>query len=89
MALEAAGDGSAGSGRRSSRLAARCALLLLPVAAAAVTLALPPDRPRLFGIPLFYVLHFAVCLLSAAVTALLRRLSRASAEPLEPRSVER
>lgn len=89
MALESAADGSAGSVRRSSRLASRCALLLLPVAAAAATLAVPSDRPRLFGIPLFYVLHFAVCLLSAAVTALLRRLSRTSAEPLEPRAAER
>lgn len=51
-------------------------LLLLPVAAAALTIVLPLCRPRLLGIPLFYVLHFAVCLLSAAVTTLVQRLTR-------------
>ncbi|MGW2281019.1 hypothetical protein [Streptomyces sp. NPDC001770] len=54
------------------------------MAAAAATLAVPPDRPLLFGIPLFYVLHFVVCLLSAAVAPLLRRLYRTSDEPPGP-----
>ncbi|MER5950158.1 hypothetical protein ABT127_29305 [Streptomyces sp. NPDC001904] len=52
------------------------ALLLLPVGCAVAALAFPADRPRLFGVPLFYVLHFAVCLVSTAVTALLQYLAR-------------
>ncbi|WP_330330958.1 hypothetical protein OHS33_15335 [Streptomyces sp. NBC_00536] len=84
VAVEAAEDEPAGDGPGPPRRTARGALLLLPVAATAATLALPPDRPRLFGVPLFYVLHFTVCLLSAAVTALLQRLSRASGEPAGP-----
>ncbi|MFF7364595.1 hypothetical protein [Streptomyces sp. NPDC008125] len=54
------------------------------MAAAAATLAVPPDRPLLFGIPLFYVLHVVVCLLSAAIAPLLRRLYRTSDEPPGP-----
>lgn len=84
VSVKAVGDGSAGGGRRLSRRAALWILPLLPLAAASATLALPPDRPLLFGVPLFYVLHFAVCVLSAAVTALLRRLYRAADEPLDP-----
>ncbi|MGE7388622.1 hypothetical protein ACQKM2_24435 [Streptomyces sp. NPDC004126] len=64
-------------------------LLLLPVAAAPATLALPPDRPRLLGIPLFYVLHFAVCLLSAGAAALLQRFDTTTDEPLDLRAAER
>lgn len=69
-------DSSATSRHRSPRGRAWSALLLLPVGGAVATLALPADRPRLFGIPLFYVLHFAVCLVSTAVAALLQYLAR-------------
>lgn len=59
---------------RASRSGVWHALLLIPVATPALTIALPLSQPRLLGIPLFYVLHLAICLLSAAVTCLVQRL---------------
>ncbi|MEU8975218.1 DUF3311 domain-containing protein [Streptomyces monashensis] len=89
----AAEDESAGSRRgsprhKASRRKAWSVLLLVPVGAATVTIILPPDRPRLLGIPLFYVLHFAVCLLSTAVTALIQRLTK-DPDGRERRAAER
>ncbi|WP_369173058.1 hypothetical protein AB5J49_36165 [Streptomyces sp. R28] len=57
------------------------ALLLVQLAAPALTIAIPFDRPRLLGIPLFYVLHFAICLLSVAVTTLMQRPAGDCDEP--------
>lgn len=48
----------------------------MPIAAPALVIAVHPDRPRLCGIPLFYWLHLACCLLSAAVTAAVNRRTR-------------
>ncbi len=82
MAEKGAGEECAGGGGGLSRRAAPWILSVLAVFAAAAMLALPPDRPRLFGIPFFYVLQFAVCVVSAAVTVLppllRRRTSRDS-----------
>ncbi|MEU9197831.1 DUF3311 domain-containing protein [Streptomyces hundungensis] len=72
----AAEDDPAGGGSTTPWRTAKGVLLLVPVAAAAATVAVPPDRPRLFGIPLFYLLHFAICLLSVALAALFRHLTR-------------
>ncbi|MGV9884421.1 hypothetical protein [Streptomyces sp. NPDC003006] len=80
----AAEDDPADSGRGTPRRKVRGLLLLIPVIAAAATVAVPPDRPRLFGIPLFYLLHFAVCLLSAALAALFRHLTKDRPTPDRP-----
>ncbi|SHL36379.1 hypothetical protein [Streptomyces yunnanensis] len=63
-------------GRRragASRSGAWRALLLVPVAVA-LAIVLPFSWPRLLGIPLFYWLYFAVCLLTAVVSDVVQRL---------------
>ncbi|MGW1868155.1 DUF3311 domain-containing protein [Streptomyces mauvecolor] len=48
-------------------------LLVVPIAAPVLVIAVRPDRPRPCGIPLFYWLHLACCLLSVAVTTVVNR----------------
>ncbi|CAM5260085.1 hypothetical protein SXANM310S_02601 [Streptomyces xanthochromogenes] len=51
-------------------------LLVVPIAAPALVIVVRPDRPRLCGIPLFYWLHLACCLLSVAVTTVVNHRIR-------------
>lgn len=72
VARRRSGERRRGSlGRRAWSL-----LLVVPIAAPALVIAVHPDRPRLCGIPLFYWLHLACCLLSAAVTAVVNHTTR-------------
>ncbi|MEV0375423.1 hypothetical protein AB0I10_37645 [Streptomyces sp. NPDC050636] len=72
----AAKDEPDSAARRSPRRSAWRVLLLVPFTAPVLTIALPNDHPGPSGIPLVYTLHFACCLVSMAVTALVQHLAK-------------